>query len=543
MKSAPIIKEPKREKLSWSDDDSRDGWNDRLFLEGFYEVDSTVNDWEREKRMSQVERSLKEIEKRKRKSENPPGVILSGGQRPNPNAVRAPFGRGLTGQSGTFTRLPGTPNAPMQITKLPYYGGRYPAYTNYANVANKNAAASKSGDATRPPTKEEMQAAYADMQNRFSGRYTGQHLNDAAEYVTNAATPQNNTQRKTQTATTTSTAQTQSRDARVRENYRARQQAEADARYENFDIEAAEEKLRDNDYWTDRLLESRRQGYGFAGDEQIAEERNALEQEIENAKVAAERRRERYIREKAAQMPERKPGDMLRWSAENPTFNANASQKELHKVYYNEDRSIYGTVIDELLTKQTPSLPEISGKDVISKIPFQQAKYPYTQRALDELTAQPHTTKELSSLAREAMHNDEIPVISGTKNITIGKAKVPMKVPNVSGKAVSTFAGEAINIAGYIWDAQEIMSAVSADLKADGQIGKDTAKATAKVAAGNIGGAVAGWAAGQVMSKTLALAGTAVNPLLGVALAVGGEFLAAIIAENLIEEATESLFQ
>ncbi len=88
----------------------------------------------------------------------------------------------------------------------------------------------------------------------------------------------------------------------MRNNYRARQQEEADARYEDFDIEAAEEKLRDNDYWTDRLLESRRQGYGFAGDEWIAAEHRALEEEIKRAKEAAERRRERYISEKVAQM-------------------------------------------------------------------------------------------------------------------------------------------------------------------------------------------------------------------------------------------------
>lgn len=434
MKSTvAIIKEPKREKLSWSDEDSRDGWNDRLFLEGFYEVDSTVNDWERETRMSQVERSLKEIEKRKRKAENPHGVILSGGQRPNLNAVRAPFGRDLTGQSGTFTGLPGNPNAPAQITKFPYYGGRYPAYTNYANAANKNTVASKSGDATRPPTKEEMQAAYADMQNRFSGRYTGQHLNDAAEYVTNAATPQNNTQRKTQTATTPAKAQHQSRDARVRENYRARQQAEEDARYEDFDIEAAEAKLRDNAYWTERLLESRRQGYGFAGDEQIAEERNALEQEIKSAKDAADRRRERYIREKAAQMPESKPGDMLRWSAGNmPEANQNTfavkprfantlypektagfyDRNIPQKNYYTKNKSIYGENTDKALDPisniltATSLVPGIDTFADAAAIPVDLLRGDYISAGLDAFGILPFVGEvaDTAKLARAGMN-------------------------------------------------------------------------------------------------------------------------------------------
>ncbi|MBQ8003888.1 MAG: hypothetical protein IJ299_02220 [Oscillospiraceae bacterium] len=579
--TATITKEPKRQPFSWSDDDFLEGWNsvyndeqqkstadelrqtrerlnnivnrnkrayggsyrwattpisangrtqttparagarrqtttqdndqDRTFLEGLYDVDGATTQSEREERTAQVENALRDIQRR--------------------------FGKSTSGA----TLRPVFPSRPdtSEIQNLPYRpnGNEYSHPVKYQNTA-----ASTSGNTTRTPTKEELQAAYAAMQNEFSGQNAWKHMEDVVDFVTNAATSQNNTQPTAQPATT-NTEKPQSRDERVRNNYRARQQAEADARYENFDIETAEEKLRDNDYWTDRLLESRMQGYGFAGDERIAEERNALEEEIKRAKEAAERRQERYIREKVAQMPERKPGDMLHWSAGNQILNPDASQKELHKAYYNQDRSIYGTAIDELLTKQTPSHPGISGKDVISKIPFEKAKYPYAQRALDELIAQPHTTRELNSLARAAMHNDEIPVISGTKNITIGKSKTPVKVPNVSGKAASTFAGEVMNIAGYVWDAQEIMSAVSADLKDDGQIGKDTAKTTAKVVAGNVGGAVAGWVAVQVMSKALALAGTAVNPLLGVTLAVGGEFLTSLIAAHIAEEVTESLFE
>ena len=65
------------------------------------------------------------------------------------------------------------------------------------------------------------------------------------------------------------------------------------------------------------MFESRRQGNGFEEDKYVAEERRALEEEIKSAKEAAERRRERYLREKAAQIPESKPGDMLRWSVGN----------------------------------------------------------------------------------------------------------------------------------------------------------------------------------------------------------------------------------
>ena len=59
------------------------------------------------------------------------------------------------------------------------------------------------------------------------------------------------------------------------------------------------------------------QGYGFAEDERIAEERNALEQEIRRAKEAAERRRERYLREKVAQMPNNGLHELLQWSVRN----------------------------------------------------------------------------------------------------------------------------------------------------------------------------------------------------------------------------------
>ena len=147
--------------------------------------------------MSLVDEALKEIKERDRKANKYSGVILSGGQSPksNSNEVRAPFRRDLIGQSGAFTRLPGNPNAPAQITNLPYYGSRYPSYTNYVNAANKyTTIASTSSDTTRPPTKEEMQAAYADMQNKLSGRYTEQHLSDAAEYITNAARTSKNIQ-------------------------------------------------------------------------------------------------------------------------------------------------------------------------------------------------------------------------------------------------------------------------------------------------------------------------------------------------------------
>lgn len=120
-----------------------------------------------------------------------------------------------------------------------------------------------------------------------------------------------------------------------------------------------------------------------------------------------------------------------------------------------------------------------------------------------------------------------------------GKAKVP----NVSGKAVSTFAGEAINIAGYVWDAQEIMSAVSADLKDDGQIGKDTAKATAKVVAGNVGGAVAGWAVGEALAFLVGAAtsgvGSAVIFVSKLLAAIGGSYLAGQGAEKTVEALLE----
>ena len=97
------IKEPKRELVSWTDDDPLKNWDHRAFLEGFYEVDGTTNDWERERRMSLVDEALKEIKERDRKANKYPGVILSGGQSPksNSNEVRAPFRRELIGQKGT----------------------------------------------------------------------------------------------------------------------------------------------------------------------------------------------------------------------------------------------------------------------------------------------------------------------------------------------------------------------------------------------------------------------------------------------------------
>ncbi|MBR2181441.1 MAG: hypothetical protein IJ949_06080, partial [Oscillospiraceae bacterium] len=301
------------------------------------------------------------------------------------------------------------------------------------NAANENTVASKSGDTTRPPTKEEMQAAYADMQKGFSGQNALQHINDAAEYVTNAATPQNNTQGKTQTATTTVTAQTQSRDARVRENYRARQQAEADARYEDFDIEAAEAKLRDNAYWTDRLLESRKQGYGFAGDEQIAEERNTLEEEIKRAKDAADRRRERYIREKAAQMPDNGLHELLRWSVRNmperkqDTFSvspqfSNTLYPEIspgysngsipQKNYYTKNKSIYGEntdkapdAISNILTA-TSLVPGIDTFADAAAIPVDLLRGDYISAGLDAFGILPFVGEvaDTAKLARAGMN-------------------------------------------------------------------------------------------------------------------------------------------
>ncbi len=63
--TATITKEPKRQPFSWADDNPLDGWDDRSFLEGFYEVDSTTKDWEREERMSQVEKALQDIRSRR----------------------------------------------------------------------------------------------------------------------------------------------------------------------------------------------------------------------------------------------------------------------------------------------------------------------------------------------------------------------------------------------------------------------------------------------------------------------------------------------
>ncbi len=361
--TATITKEPKREPFSRSDDDPLKGWNHRLFLEGFYEVDSARTDWEREERMAQVDEALKDIEKRNRKTT--PGTSLR---------------TTLPGRIDTskIQKLPYKPTSPAQVTNLPYYGNRYSGYTKYANASNKNLVP-MSNSTARTPTKEELEAIYREVQGgelqqdlrkaminstpeeMMSKLINGQALTSSDKTIDFSAPSANTGSNKTQSR--------DERDANVRNNYRARQQAEADARYENFDIEAAEEKLRDNDYWTDRLLESRRQGYGFAGDERVAEERRALEEEIKRAKEAAERRRERYIREKVAQMPESKPGDMLRWSAGNvpeanqntfsvsPRF-ANTLYPETQSGYYNgipqksyytKDKSIYGENTDEAL--------------------------------------------------------------------------------------------------------------------------------------------------------------------------------------------------
>ncbi len=88
-------KMPKNEEFVWSDEDFREGWNsvynteepkpadflgrnrrslqmpgvyeklqkydnseERLFLEGFYEVDGAISDWEREERLAQVDEAL-----------------------------------------------------------------------------------------------------------------------------------------------------------------------------------------------------------------------------------------------------------------------------------------------------------------------------------------------------------------------------------------------------------------------------------------------------------------------------------------------------
>ena len=115
-KNETIPTPPKSRLISRSDDDLLKNWNHRAFLEGFYEVDGTTNDWEREKRMSLVDEALKDIEERNRKTNKTPG------------------------------------------------------FANYANASNT---ATTAGGATRPPTQEELEAAYADMQQELSGKNTG----------------------------------------------------------------------------------------------------------------------------------------------------------------------------------------------------------------------------------------------------------------------------------------------------------------------------------------------------------------------------------
>ena len=63
--TATIAKEPKRKPFSWADDDPFNASDDRSFLEGFYEVDSAISDLEREERMSQVDKALKDIRSRR----------------------------------------------------------------------------------------------------------------------------------------------------------------------------------------------------------------------------------------------------------------------------------------------------------------------------------------------------------------------------------------------------------------------------------------------------------------------------------------------
>lgn len=63
--TATIAKEPKRKPFSWADDDPFNASDDRSFLEGFYEVDSAISDLEREERMSQVDKALKDIRNRR----------------------------------------------------------------------------------------------------------------------------------------------------------------------------------------------------------------------------------------------------------------------------------------------------------------------------------------------------------------------------------------------------------------------------------------------------------------------------------------------
>ncbi|MBQ2743236.1 MAG: hypothetical protein IJF32_10590, partial [Oscillospiraceae bacterium] len=82
-------------------------------------------------------------------------------------------------------------------------------------------------------------------------------------------------------------------DSRVRQQYAARRQAEEDARYADYDVEAAQSRLDDYSAWTDKLIESRKNGNGFDGDYDVVAERNALEAEIKRAKAAQERNRAR----------------------------------------------------------------------------------------------------------------------------------------------------------------------------------------------------------------------------------------------------------
>ncbi|MBQ3573793.1 MAG: hypothetical protein IJA16_04280, partial [Clostridia bacterium] len=92
------------------------------------------------------------------------------------------------------------------------------------------------------------------------------------------------------------TARNQSRDAydsRVRKEYAVRQQAENDAKYSDYDIDAARARLYDSGYWLEKVYASREAGKGFAGDQQVRKERDALATEISRAQAAQERNKTR----------------------------------------------------------------------------------------------------------------------------------------------------------------------------------------------------------------------------------------------------------
>lgn len=63
--TATIKKEPNRKPFSWADDDFLDDRDDRAFFEGFYEVDYASSEDEREKRMSKVGKSLRDMRNRR----------------------------------------------------------------------------------------------------------------------------------------------------------------------------------------------------------------------------------------------------------------------------------------------------------------------------------------------------------------------------------------------------------------------------------------------------------------------------------------------